>query len=392
MTFIVLDNKDWCKGIYHKGELHFDKLPDDLSRTWKYASYLSDRKILYASLYAQGRGIDEVCPEWLLDDWKEAKKRLKAYQNSFLESKISLEDNCFFDLVPKQFLKELCEVKAKIVEHVFDEYEKPKNYDLLDQFQVILSDISNRELNLDLDFLKKDLMDVRKKAVLRRIGKSKNIHYNLFGTKTGRLTTQPKTFPILNIDKECRSVIKPTNDLLVELDYNAAEARTLFALSGKPFPEGDLHKENAKKLGVSREEAKTQFFAWLYGSKQVDASKFEKMFDLQVFMKKYFNNNEVINPFGRKIKSDNFHSLNYLIQSTCNDIMIEQIVKVSKLLKNKKTFIAFVVHDSFVLDVSRDELEDVKEVAKVFSNNRFGTFPVNISAGKDYGTLRKLTC
>ena len=386
----MLDNKDWCKGIYHNGELHFDKLPQELNRTWKYASYLSDRDVLYASLYTQGKSIDDVCPEHLQDEWNEKKKKLKAYHNSFVEAKVSLVDNCFFDLVPQQFLKELCQVKVKIIDSVFENYEKPDNYEMLKDFQVVLHDISNRELSLDLDFLKKDLMDVRKKAVLRRIGKSRNIHYNLFGTKTGRLTTMPKTFPILNIDKECRSVIKAKNDLFIELDYNAAELRTLYALSGKECPVGDIHTENAKRLGVSREEAKTQFFAWLYGSKQVDSTNFEKMFDIDIFMKKYFDGSTVVNPFGRKIKSDRFHSLNYLIQSTCNDIMIEQIVKISKMLQGRKTFISFIVHDSFVLDFHKEDIEIAKQIMKVFSKNRLGNFPVNISAGKDYGTLRKI--
>ena len=78
MTFVALDNKDWCKGIYHQGQLIFDQLPENLTRTWKYASYLSDRDVLYASLYAQGRGIDDVCPPQLTEEWEYYKKRLKA--------------------------------------------------------------------------------------------------------------------------------------------------------------------------------------------------------------------------------------------------------------------------------------------------------------------------
>ena len=42
-----------------------------------------------------------------------------------------LNENCFFELVPQQFLLEFCDIKNKITEHVLKNYEKPKNYDFL---------------------------------------------------------------------------------------------------------------------------------------------------------------------------------------------------------------------------------------------------------------------
>ena len=68
---------------------------------------------------------------------------------------------------------------------------------------------------------------------------SRSVSYNQFGTKTGRLSTQPKSFPILTMNSEFRSIVKPTNNKFVELDYNAAEARTLLALAGKEQPKED---------------------------------------------------------------------------------------------------------------------------------------------------------
>ena len=390
MTFVALDNKDWCKGIYHQGQLVFDRLPENLKRTWKYSSYLSDRDVLYASLYAQGRGIDDVCPPQLAEEWQYYKKRLKAYHNSFVEAKVDLEQNCFFDLVPDQFLLELCETKVKIINNVFETTPKPENYDLLLGAEKIIHDIGNRELNVDLSPIKDNLHDTRARALMRRLKGKNKVSYNLFGSKTGRLSINPGTFPILNLDKEYKSILKPQNDLFLELDFNAAEVRTLLALSGQEQPKEDIHEWNAKRLGMTREEVKKEIFSWLYGSKKVDGSKYENLFKLNKIMNQFYDGSIIKNLFNRKIKSDQFHSLNYLIQSTTSDLVLEQLVKINKLILNKTSFISFLVHDSVVIDLSREDRELVNLIVETFSDTRLGRFPVNISAGKNYGEMRKL--
>ncbi len=70
----------------------------------------------------------------------------------------------------------------------------------------------------------------------------------MWGTKTGRMTTRKHYFPILTLDSDYRSIIKPTNDYFVELDYNAAELRVLLGLSGKEQPIEDLHTWNLNNV------------------------------------------------------------------------------------------------------------------------------------------------
>lgn len=392
MIFLTLDNKDWCKGIYQNGELHFDKFPKDMSTTWKYATYLKDLQVEYVYLIANGKSIDQICPEHLLNKWKLQKNKLSAFHTSFVESKISLEENCFFDLVPEQFLLELCETKSQILEDYLKAATKPSNYDLLLETEKVIADISNRKLNLDIEFLKKNTHKNRARLLLNKISKTKSVEYNLFGSKTGRLTTKQGTFPILNLDTELRGVIKPTNDLFVELDFNAAEARVLLALSGQDQPEEDIHLWNSKRLGISREEAKKELFAWLYGSQKIDGSKYENLFKLNKVMDRFYDGETITNFFRRKIKSDDFHKLNYLVQSTSNDLVLEQVSKLFKMLENKKSHISFLVHDSVVIDLAKEDKTIVNQMLKVFSETSLGNFPVNISIGKDYGSLRKIKC
>ena len=391
MSFITLDSKNWCKGIYHNGTLFFEEFPKNLSRTWKYCSYLSDLDIEYAYLYAEGKTVDEVCPDNLKDRWTANKNKLSAFHNSFLEAKVSLEENCFYDLVPQQFLLELCETKSKIIDFVIFNYKKPENYDFLLKVQKLLTGISQNSLNIDLSQLKTEMHDQRARNLYNKISKQKHeISYDLFGSKTGRLTTKKNTFPILNLDSKYRSIIKPKNDLFVELDFNAAEARTLLTLAGKKQPEEDIHSYNAKKFSMTREEAKVDFFSWLYGSKKIDSKKYEDFFDLNKIMSSFYDGSIIKNFYNRKIKTDQFHSLNYLIQSTTNDLVLNQILKIEKILKTKKSCISFIVHDSVVLDIAKEDKELIKVIIDLFSQTDLGTFPVNVSVGKDYGSLRKL--
>lgn len=393
MTFVLLDDKDWCKGVYHRGELHFKDLPKSLSKTWNYISYLSDLDIEYCSIYAQGKTLDQVCPSSFKDEWDNRKNKLKAFRNSFHEAKISLEENCFFDLVPQQFLLEICETKSKIIDHVFETYKKPENYTFLLEVSKVIDKISQQALNLDLGYLKDQKYETRARNLFSRLKTCKNVvKYNLYGSKTGRLTTQPDTFPILNLDSKYRSIIKPQNDILVELDYNSAEARVLLGLAGIEQPQEDIHAWNAKRLNITREEAKTEFFAWLYGSKQIDSEKYNKIFKLDRVLSEYYKAGVVTNFYNRKIESDQFHSMNYLVQSTTNDLVLRQMLKINNLLKNKKTFISFIVHDSIVLDLAKEDKQLITNIVDQFSNTEFGNFPVNLSAGKDYGNLRKIKC
>ncbi len=89
------------------------------------------------------------------------------------------------------------------------------------------------------------------------------IKYNPFGTKTGRLTTQKNSFPILTMDKKFRKILKPQNKWFVEFDYNAAEIRVLLGLLGVDQPHIDIHDYNAYELfdgKLTREESKKRIF------------------------------------------------------------------------------------------------------------------------------------
>jgi len=376
--------------VYLNGELYYEDIPDGLTRTWSYAAYLND-DVEYASLYCEGKTLEEVCPAGLKDRYEEVSNKLKAFLISFSEAKIDLNKNCFFDLVPERFLKEYCEIKNQITHYVFQNYEKPDNYDFLLSLTKALDNINKRDLNVNLKQMSKHMISKRGRRFYKKITKiSPHICYDIFGTKTGRLSVKKDSFPILTLDKEFRNVLEPNNDLFVELDYNAAELRMLLALLEEKQPREDIHEWNAKNVYrglLNREEAKKRVFAWLYNPSSRDFLS-NRAYRRDEVVERYWDGEQVNTIFGRQIQSDKYHALNYIIQSSTNDLFLRKLIELDKFLEDKKSYIAFSIHDSLVLDFAKEERNLIFEIAKIFSGTNFGDFKVNVSIGKNFGEMR----
>lgn len=393
MLFQTLDEKKKCVAVYLNGELLYNQMPSDLTTTWKYASFLGARDIEYASLYCVGKTIDEVCPDNIKNKWEDVNKKLKAFLISFNEAGVSLHDNCFFDLVPERFLLEYCDLKNKITEDVINTHERPQNYEFLLDLTRVLESIKYQKLNLNFRNMDKHLGSLANRSQFKKLTNcSPYISYDISGTKTGRLTTTKNAFPILTLNKNYRGIIEPVNDWLIELDFNAAELRTLLALSGVPQPEEDIHEWNAKNVyggSMSREEAKKRIFAWLYNPNSKDTLS-ASAYDRQGVVGKFWQGASVKTIFNRDIPSDKHHALNYIIQSTTSDLFLRRMIEIYKSLENKKSFVSFSVHDSLVIDLAEEERGILTDIVNTFSQTDLGKFKVNVSAGKDYSSMRKL--
>ena len=313
MIFQLLDDKTGCAGYYADGQLVFDDLPPGASGTWDYSPHLAAHPdVNFARLYCGGMSLGEVCPDSEKENWLAVTTRLKAFLRSFSAAKVSLDEHCFFQLVPERFLLEFFDAKQNITSHVLETYSKPSNYDFLVELSVVLANISQRSLNLHSDSLKHMLGSKRARDFWKKTKTHRQIQYNLFGTKTGRLTTKKTSFPILTMDSNFRSVVNPHNDWLVELDFNAAELRVLLALSGNEQPSEDLHEWNMRNVferGLSRDEAKKNIFAWLYNPKALNTAA-ERVYNRALVLEKHFDGAQVETTYGRKIAADDHHALN----------------------------------------------------------------------------------
>lgn len=390
--FQTIDFKEACKSKFYSSEEIVDEVPQENQYvTWKYSRHIKDpEKHDYAFIWSGGNDLAKLCPQELRAEFDRLQERFLAFHISFREAKLNEEELCFFDTLPIKFLKDWCEIKNEICKKVLDK-EEPQDYQFQKQLSFLLEKIKNKPLNIDWAQL--DKTSKKTGALLKIRNENKNkIIYNQYGTVTGRLSTSSNSFPILTIDKANRSVMKPKNDLFLELDYNAAELRTLLALTNKEQPDIDLHSwinTEIYKDKYDRQEVKQKVFAWLYNSSAKN-KKLNNLFQRDELVEKYYDGEKIRTYFGREIEVNKRKAVNYLIQSTTSDIVLRQALKIDNLLSETKSFISFIMHDSIVIDIDRAQREKIAELVSIFSKTDLGDYKVNISLGKDYGRMKRV--
>lgn len=393
MIFQTLDDKETCVASYYNGGLHFDHVPQEGTATWNYHTYLPE-EVEVAELYLGGAPIEKVVPQELVTRWEEENTRLKAMLKSFYHVGLTIDDFCFYELVPHRFLKSHSEAKNKTTEWVIKNVPKPTNYDQLIRVQRLVKNISKQPVKLNPSNIKLQLATKEGREQYQRWKNNRYIVYNPFGTRTGRLSTAENSFPILLLPKKMRGVVEPYRNVFLEFDVVSAEVATLFYLTGKPIPEGDLHQwfsENVFGNKYDRDEVKKKFFAWLYDPKKQN-KQLENLFSRQEILAAYYDGEKVTNPMGRTIYVDEERALNYLVQSTFNDIFIKNIAKLEDKMKEwgMKSNISFIIHDSVTLDFDAREKNKINDIMEVLSQHEGFKFNLHLNMGKNYGDMRQV--
>ena len=394
MLFQVLDSKADCIGFYAANIINPTPILPTEGATWEYSQHLPGDHYDIGRIYSQGAALTDVCPEDMKADWEEIKKTLRSCLKAFRTSHLSLDENCFYDVLPEFFLYQYLEAKNKITAHVLETYPRPANYDCMYNLVEMLSSIRSQTVSVDINPIKHLLSSVRGMNFHRTLQTVNHVcDYNPWGTITGRLSTNPNSLPILTMNKEFRACIKPKNDWFVELDFNAAELRTLIALTGEEQPQIDIHEWNRKNIYRnigSREDAKKRIFAWMYNSKSEDFLS-NRAYDKETVKNKYWDGSRVETDYGRVIENvDEHHALNYIVQSTTVDMVHEQAYKVYELLKGKKSHIAFLIHDAVYIDLADEDRNELLNLLDTFRKTRYNLFKVNVSAGKNLGAMKEL--
>ncbi len=397
MLFQTLDSKQECIGVYANQELFFDEaqFPSELTQTWSYNPRWENAEV--ASLYLEGQDVNTILPEYLKDDWEDILHRLGSFRRYLNTSQVSRAENCFYDLVPDRFLIDYCEVKNKITSYVLQNIERPPRYNFYRHVAHLLYRIRGQRLRFD----GRKIRSQTDQRVKKTFDASPYIRYTQFGTKTGRLTTHPESFPLLTLKKELRSFIRPVNDTFLEIDFNGCEIRTLLGLLEKEQPSEDVHDFHIKNVfgaATPRQDAKRLFFAWLYGAQKGIApshrQQLEKFYSPLSLLDKYWDGDTIITPYGKVIPNvDKHHALNYLIQSTAAELSLKQFIKVNYYLEQRSatSFVSMVLHDSIILDMSSEEQDLLPDILYLMSSTNFGTFQLNVSQGDSLGQMKGLS-
>jgi len=391
MIFQILDDKQECLGIYAENKFYYGRLKRSFEKTWDWSPHLSDDDYEYARIWCGGKTLEDVCPERLKDRYDVHKRKVRAFIKAASTALINLDDICLFDTIPQRILGHFCQIKNEICEHVFSTFEKPANHRFMIDLSQMVYEISHNPVVLNHNKLfSYQKTDNKAKSLWKTCGgQNLPIMYDIYGSVTGRLTTKTNSFPILNLKKEIADIVVPKNNVFVQFDFNGAEIRTLLSLGNQKQPDGDIHEFNAGLLETTREKAKKKFFAWFYNPNRKNP-KLENNYKNEEVLKKYYQNGIVETPFGRKIESDDFHSLNYLLQSTSSDNCLAQAIKISKFLRGRRSFVHSVVHDSITIDFDKDDRDVIHQIKQIFEDTRLGKFPSSMHIGKNYKDMEKV--
>ena len=369
-----MDIEKNCKGIYHSQGFEFDnyhELIKNHNYAWRHSEILNDEQYQYLYIFLKKEKIENYAQD--PDEYSNLKKTLAAHQRAAAIAKVDFGTNCIFDLIPEHHLNKWFSMRQAALENLLSQKERPSDYDILHKAHVLVSNIERQKIRYGNEL--------------------RPVIYDIFGSVTGRLTTRKGSVPILTLKKEQRANIRPKNDAIVEFDLNAAEIRTLLGLQGTPQPEGDIHNWIGQEVyngTVNREQVKQNVFSWLYNY-SAPKNRLDEIFSRTIFRDFYFFENQALKtPFGRSLKTDERKAQNYLLQSTTSDQVIENAYKIQKMLHNKKSEIAFLLHDSIILDMSKEDVIMLKDIKSQFEQTRWGNFVSTCKVGKDFGNLKEL--
>ena len=220
--------------------------------------------------------------------------------------------------------------------------------------------------------------------------------YTQYNLKT--LTTRPSNtfngvnYAALNKENGSRECFIPRNDLLLELDISAYHPSLLANQIGYEFKEEDIHQSFAEMYGVDYKKAKELTFKQLYGG------VFDKYKDLEFFKMVQAYTDDLWDTFqyqgwikmpqsGYILRKEDTQDmkpqklLNYVLQNLETSTNVCILWDILKLLRGKKTKLVLYTYDAFLLDLSKEEKNIVKEINKIIKSYKLTT---KISYGSTY--------
>ena len=218
------------------------------------------------------------------------------------------------------------------------------------------------------------------------------------------ITTRPSNsfnginFMALPKDSEIKKSIIPRNDMLVEFDISAYHVVLISKLIGYDFGGIDIHSHFSNLYNVDYKTSKELTFKQLYGGVFEEYKNLEFFKKLNIYVEDLWDTFQyqgwVECPISKykyyKKDLENMNPqklLNYVLQNfeTSNNVCI--LLKIIKLLNNKKTEIIHYVYDSFLFDLDKNEKSLLGDIKNIFEEKGL---QIKISYGKRYDSLKAL--
>jgi hypothetical protein len=377
--------------IVTNGQVLYNQSLKDISEqlvTYEYNSSLKDTNTEYVKFFFD----KELNLEQMGKDNKnflEVKEELNKHLESLRCCKITPSSELMLKVLPENLIVKYYSYLNEFTKELYHltKDKRTSRYNFQVELQELLNKISLNELKINPHNSELNKRFFAKALSLKERNK---ILYKQFGTVTGRLSTEKGSFPILQLDKELRKIIYPKNNVFVEFDYNAADPRMFLALIGKEQPQQDVYEILQKHTeNLSRIDAKKQLLTWMYDhNHEAEKNVFFDKNDIKKLLDKHFGCGIITNVWGNEIQCEREKAISYLVQSSLSELFLRQVLKLDKLLQNRKSFVSFTIHDSVVLDLAKEDFDTLKELKKEFAETPFGTFKVNCKAGSNFGNMK----
>ena len=86
MLFQVLDDKEECVTVCIDGKIVRDPSFANLTKTWRWLPSIGEAVVDCAFLYVNGKGLNDLCPEDLKEEWNTLLKKFAAFNTAFKEA------------------------------------------------------------------------------------------------------------------------------------------------------------------------------------------------------------------------------------------------------------------------------------------------------------------
>ena len=348
--------------------------------------HVFDKK--FHSYYLDHTNLSDLCFPILRDQGKADIKVLRTKTESDIENRLRL-DKDINKIIP--IVKHYEHMENLVLE--YEMYLNPLPKDKVEDYGVPEAYKFVEESGIGVhkeDFL--SIYGVSNPQLFNDKGSSVYTKYNLYNT-TGRPTNSFNGVNFLAIPKneEHRSPIVPTNDLLVEFDFDGYHLRLLANEIGYEFSKESIHEQLGKiyfkKDEITQEEYKKSkeiTFRKLYGYDSEGIELFEKVRAFEDFLwSKYKKDGGIILPTGIRINRSKDLTknvlFNYYVQNLETLSNAKKILALKEILTGKKTKLVLITYDAFLFDFSYKDgksllmkIKGLLEYGNTLTKHKFG--------------------
>lgn len=363
------------------GETLISDIPADNQHLFITNDYFTQYMHLPNILYIQCILQDEIMLNHLgkyeqLFNLKNSIQKFKSQLICLNELKISI--NNYDKFIPKQIVDDYVNENFQAFRYIYETFEMPRDYDNLKDAYICSQYIAGN--------------------ILKYNGRSVRVRYAPF-TPFGRYGLKNESFNILSLDKSLRINLLPESNEFdfYEFDFNAFEIRTLLTILKIKQPSEDLYDLLHRSCpdGTSRQQFKKDLIVSLYSAKEMQSVLRPILISGKFYERYPIINEHVVNIFGKRMRTDRYHLLSRVLQSSAAYILFMQMMKVIKFIteNNLKSKLSFSVHDSICISVHHDEKHFLNDFKNIITNveiqciNYKDIMPVKIKTGKNYGKL-----